>query len=166
MILPYLKTNQDAGAGDADVDAEPKGACPFLNQEGRCKVHAFRPGICRLFPLGRYYEEDGNGFRYFLQIHECQKTDRTKIKVKKWLGIPELKHYEAYIVSWHHLLKTCEESTGELSEEEQKILQMVMLRTFYQTPYPGKNKEDLEQPEQFYEAYEERRQMIREKLGL
>lgn len=166
MILPYLKTNQDAGAGDADVDAEPKGSCPFLNQEGRCKVHAFRPGICRLFPLGRYYEEDGNGFRYFLQIHECQKTDRTKIKVKKWLGIPELKHYEAYIVSWHHLLKTCEESTGELSEEEQKILQMVMLRTFYQTPYPGKNKEDLEQPEQFYEAYEERRQMIREKLGL
>ena len=53
-----------------------------------------------------------------------------------------------------------------MSEEEQKILQMVMLRTFYQTPYPGKNKEDLEQPEQFYEAYEERRQMIREKLGL
>ena len=77
-----------------------------------------------------------------------------------------MKHYEAYIVSWHHLLKTCEESTGELSEEEQKILQMVMLRTFYQTPYPGKNKEDLEQPEQFYEAYEERRQIIREKLGL
>ena len=162
MILPHLRTDQEPGDGDVDV----KGACPFLDEKGRCSVHAFRPGICRLFPLGRYYEEDGNGFKYFLQIHECQKTDRSKIKVKKWLGIPELKRYEAYIVSWHNLLKTCEKATGELSDEQQKILQMVMLRTFYQTPYPGEKTEDLEQPEQFYKAYEERREMIRDKLGL
>ncbi len=61
---------------------------------------------------------------------------------------------------WHNLLKTCEKATGELSDEQQKILQMVMLRTFYQTPYPGEKTEDLEQPEQFYKAYEERREMI------
>ena len=44
-----------------------KEACYFLNEEGRCSIHSFRPGICRLFPLGRFYEEEG--FRYFLQIH-------------------------------------------------------------------------------------------------
>ena len=32
-------------------------SCVFLNEEGRCSVHAIRPGFCRLFPLGRYYTE-------------------------------------------------------------------------------------------------------------
>lgn len=30
--------------------------CGFLNEQGRCSIHPQRPGICRLFPLGRYYE--------------------------------------------------------------------------------------------------------------
>ena len=42
----------------------PEEACTFLNKEGRCSVHPYRPGICRLFPLGRIYEEDS--FSYFL----------------------------------------------------------------------------------------------------
>ena len=70
-------------------------AVAFLTEEGRCGIHPFRPGICRLFPLGRYYEE--NGFRYFLQVHECQKENRAKVKVKKWLDTPDLKKYETYI---------------------------------------------------------------------
>ena len=41
--------------------------CVFLNTEGRCSIHDIRPGFCRLFPLGRYYTEDG--FKYILQIH-------------------------------------------------------------------------------------------------
>ena len=68
IVLPHLKMNQE-GEG-----------CAFLNEEGRCSIHPFRPGICRLFPLGRVYDEEG--FHYFLQIHECKKKDRTKIKVK------------------------------------------------------------------------------------
>ncbi len=43
IILPNLRM-----AGEEE-------ACVFLNEEGRCSVHAYRPGICRLFPLGRYY---------------------------------------------------------------------------------------------------------------
>ena len=53
MILPNLK-----------MDVQ-KDACPFLNDEGRCSIHSCRPGLCRLFPLGRYYEE--NGFKYFIR---------------------------------------------------------------------------------------------------
>ena len=64
MILPNLK-----------MDVQ-KDACPFLNDEGRCSIHSCRPGLCRLFPLGRYYEE--NGFKYFIQIHECSRKDRGK----------------------------------------------------------------------------------------
>ena len=46
-------------------------ACAFLNAEGRCSIHPYRPGICRLFPLGRYYE-DGD-YKYILQVNECAK---------------------------------------------------------------------------------------------
>ena len=59
-----------------------KEACAFLNDSGRCTIHGARPDICRLFPLGRIYEE--KGFRYFLQVYECEKKDRLKVKVKKW----------------------------------------------------------------------------------
>ena len=62
IILPNLKL-----AGDSEQ-------CTFLNGEGRCSIHPHRPGICRLFPLGRYYEEDG--FHYILQTHECEKQNR------------------------------------------------------------------------------------------
>ncbi|MCD7763813.1 MAG: YkgJ family cysteine cluster protein [Lachnospiraceae bacterium] len=34
-------------------------ACGFLNSEGRCSIHPYRPGVCRLFPLGRYYIKKG-----------------------------------------------------------------------------------------------------------
>ena len=68
MILPNLKM-----AGE-------KEACSFLTTEGRCSIHTIRPGICRLFPLGRIYDEAG--FKYFLQIHECSNQNRTKVKVK------------------------------------------------------------------------------------
>ena len=77
LILPSLRMT---GAGEA---------CSFLQEDGRCSVHAFRPGICRIFPLGRYYEK--GSFSYFLQIHECRKENRTKVKVKKWIDTPEAK---------------------------------------------------------------------------
>lgn len=63
MVLPNLKM-----AGEEE-------ACLFL-KDGRCSIHGYRPGICRLFPLGRIYEE--NGFKYFIQVHECKKQERGK----------------------------------------------------------------------------------------
>lgn len=78
-------------------------ACGYLDTQGRCTIHAFRPGICRLFPLGRLYEEDG--FRYFLQVHECKAQQKTKVKIKQWLDTPDLSRYEAFILEWHDFLK-------------------------------------------------------------
>ena len=67
--------------------------CPFLNEKGRCNIHAIRPGICRLFPLGRCYDGEG-GFQYFLQIYECKKEPKSKVKIKNWLGVEEIGRYE------------------------------------------------------------------------
>lgn len=57
--------------------------CAYLDADGRCRIHDVRPGICRLFPLGRVYDEKGD-FSYFLQTGECAKKNLAKIKVKKW----------------------------------------------------------------------------------
>ncbi len=120
-------------------------ACSFLNQEGRCSVHPARPGICRLFPLGRFYEN--NTFQYFLQVHECQKN-RTKVKVKKWLDTPNLKEYENYINKWHYFQKDLQKMLESQSDEMRKKVSMYILQEFYLRPY---NTEVA-----FYEQFEER----------
>lgn len=40
---------------------DENGACLFLNEEG-CNVHANRPLVCRIFPLGRHIRENGDIF--------------------------------------------------------------------------------------------------------
>ena len=145
MILPSLRME------------EKEDACPFLDENGRCSVHAFRPGICRLFPLGRYYEEDG--FRYFIQIHECSRKDRGKVKIRKWLEIPNLKAYEAYILKWHDFLKECESTLDTLSEENVRILTLFVLRKFYETAYPAQDENG------FYSEFSDRLREVREKFG-
>lgn len=103
--------------------------CAFLNAEGRCSVHAIRPGICRLFPLGRYY--DGKSFQYFLQIHECKKENRTKVKVKKWIDTPDLKKNEKYISDWHYFLTDMQKTLATLQNDEKvKKINMLILQTF------------------------------------
>ena len=146
MILPNLKM-------DPKTDA-----CPFLDENERCGIHAFRSGICRLFPLGRLYEEEG--FRYFLLTKECKKENRGKVKVKKWLGITNLKAYEQYISDWHQFLLTCEESIGELEKENIHILTTYILRLFYQTPY------EAEDDGSFYQEFYQRREQVRKTLGI
>lgn len=146
MILPNLKM-------DPKTDA-----CPFLDENERCGIHAFRSGICRLFPLGRLYEEEG--FRYFLLTKECKKENRGKVKVKKWLGITNLKAYEQYISDWHQFLLTCEESIGELEKENIQILTTYILRLFYQTPY------EAEDDGAFYQEFYQRREQVRKTLGI
>lgn len=123
LILPNLKM-----AGE-------KEACVFLDKEGRCSVHEIRPGICRLFPLGRFYEN--GSFQYFLQVHECPKENKTKVKVKKWLDTPDLKRYEKFICDWHYYLKELEKKV-KADPEQIKPVSMELLNKFYMEPYEWK----------------------------
>ena len=108
--------------------------CVFLDKNGRCSIHAVRPGLCRLFPLGRYYED--GGFRYFLQVNECPASNRSKVKVSKWIDTPEQKKNYDFLCSWHALLNHLEETVaGEEDSDRSKQLNMLMLRTFYMQPY-------------------------------
>lgn len=121
VILPNLKM-----AGSLE-------RCVFLDQEGRCGIHPFRPGICRLFPLGRFYED--RDFQYFLQIHECPHPSRTKVKVRKWIDTADVKQYDSFIKSWHYFLSDLEAGMEQSSDEEIRKLNLYVLKHFYQTPF-------------------------------
>lgn len=140
LILPNLKMS---GA---------KETCPFLNENGRCAIHAVRPGICRLFPMGRIYE---NGtFYYFLQVHECKKQNRTKVKVSKWLDTPNLKQYEQFVSDWHYFLKDLEKEIRQLEDPEKiKRIGLSLLHIFYQRPY--------REAQDFYTQFYERMRQVR-----
>ena len=142
MILPNLKMNEQTES------------CSFLNKEGRCTIHPSRPGICRLFPLGRVFE-DGR-FKYFLQIHECEKKDRTKVKVKKWIGMENFGAYETYLNDWHGFVVKCTEALPTLDEAQRRTLTLYVLRAFFQTPYNS---------EEFYEEFHERFHNVKEMFG-
>lgn len=145
LILPNLKM---LGAGVPQ--------CAFLNEEGRCSIHAFRPGYCRLFPLGRNYEEDK--LSYFVLKDACPAPNKSKVKISKWLGIPNLKSYEKFVVEWHGLTKLLRGIYAEHAQEDAviKAINMKFLQTFYLMPY---------QTEDFYQAFEERRKEMRNFLA-
>ena len=140
VILPNLKMQ------------EATGGCLYLNPEGRCRIHEQRPGICRLFPLGRLYEEQG--FSYILQVHECKAKNKTKVKVRQWLQIADLNRYESYICDWHILIKNyqTEAKKGLLQGEALKQQNLKLLQIFYFSPYDASRD--------FYPQYQERRQML------
>ena len=134
MILPNLKMTGE------------KEACAFLNTEGRCNIHSIRPGICRLFPLGRYYSN--GGFQYFLQVHECKNQNRTKVKVKKWIDTPDLKQNEEFVLEWHDFVNEIQEKIMQVADDELfKKVNMFLLQQFYIERYHS---------EDFYKQFEER----------
>lgn len=122
IILPNLKM-----AGEKET-------CSFLNEESRCSIHSFRPGICRLFPLGRFYEN--NSFQYFLQVHECKKENRSKVKVSKWIDTPDLKKNQKFVSDWHYFQKDVQKVLKSTQNDELiKKINMYVLNQFFVAPY-------------------------------
>lgn len=153
IMLPNLKM------------AENTGGCSFLSEEKRCAIHKARPSMCRLFPLGRYWEDEAH-FKYILQTGQCKKSNLTKIKVKKWLDTPNLEQYNEYLIVWHRYIKRIEAAVSqiqqgmnvsedgitdskklELAATQIKTICLYTLKTFYATPYPD---------EDFFESFKKR----------
>ena len=146
LILPHLRMQ-------AGTDA-----CTFLSEAGKCTIHAFRPGICRLYPLGRQYEEQG--VRYFRVPESCE--DRSDhVRIDKWLGISGgkagLHRYEQFKSQWQHFTRSMKETlkSGELEQETARQLNVYLLQRFYLEPYPE---------ERFFEAFFHRLQDVETQL--
>lgn len=139
IILPNMKSDN--------------GVCVMLKDK-RCTIHAERPDFCRLFPLGRLYEDDT--FSYIMQINQCDKAS-VKVKVKKWIDTPDYERYSKYILRWHGIIK---KSAAKAAQEPDrcKDIMMSLLQRFYQVSFV--NDSD------FYEEFDARADLfIKEVLG-
>ena len=127
--------------------------CGFLDAEGRCSIHPCRPSICRLFPLGRYYEK--GDFKYFLQVHECTKKNRTKVKVQKWIDIEPIEEHTEFVRKWHNFLGLSRRKIREAKDERQiRNYMLFLLELFYVAEY---------EPEDFFGQFHKRlRTAVRE----
>lgn len=135
IILPNLKMS-----GDRD-------SCAFLNEEGRCSIHAFRPGFCRMFPLGRLYEN--RSFQYFLQVNECERECKTKVKVRRWIDVPSAQEYETFISDWHYFLKDLQDYMRKAQGTgAARAVSLFVLQLFFVRPYIAQMN--------FYEQFAER----------
>ncbi|MCR4901807.1 MAG: YkgJ family cysteine cluster protein [Butyrivibrio sp.] len=150
IILPCLLMNSEItithNSNKALGSVTEKEACTFLDENGRCSIHQYRPQICRLFPLGRIYENGSH--KYFLQVNECQKERQTKIKIKKWLDTPDFSKYEAYTDKWHFFIKDLSERASSMPQEQLKAVSMGILKVFFMTDY----NTDVD----FYEQFNDR----------
>jgi len=139
LLLPHLNF------------AKENGTCPFLETDGLCRIHGNRPGLCRLFPLARYFEDDK--LYYILQIHECPNPVTPKVKVKNWLGIPNLEQYEAFLMEWHRLVAKVQEKIATAPDNQTlQTVTTVFLKLFYLTPY-GKDEDFFAQFQKRTEAF-------------
>lgn len=121
--------------------------CPFLNEQGRCSIHPFRPGLCRTFPLGRNYE--AGRLTYFPVEGGCVQKNRSKVRVEDWIGVSDFRGYERFLICWHELTKTLRRELAAATEEEQRSRNLFFLQCFYMQPYTEETD--------FYSQFEQRR---------
>lgn len=144
IILPNMKMQEQTDA------------CALLDEDGRCSAHAFRPGLCRLFPLGRNYEEDK--FQYFIVEGACPQPQKSKVKISKWLEEPLLKQNEEFITEWHYFMKDMKNVVKWTEDKPDcaKSINMLILQEFFRKPY--------EAEKDFYSQYRERKEYVENML--
>ena len=143
IILPNLKMT---GANES---------CAFLDDMGRCSIHSFRPGICRIFPLGRYYE--AHNFSYIYQINECPCRSNDQVKVGKWIDTPNLARNKRFLIDWHYFLNDVEAMIRNTKDDNSvKDINLYVLNLFYGKSYA----QEEEFYEQFYTRLQEARRIL------
>ena len=131
--------------------------CTFIDGNGRCMIHEYRPDICRLFPLGRIYQDGGH--KYFIQTHECNRVNGSeKYTVRQWIAEPDYDRYEKFIDDWHDFINSIlSEVQKNGSAEDIRNLCMVIIKKFYMADY---NEGD------FYDRFYEILDYVRKAVGM
>ena len=146
ILLPYLNMQDDN-----------KKRCSFLNKEDRCTIHAKRPNICRLFPLGRVYKDDD--FKYFLQVGNCLKENLKDVKVKKWVGIENYDENKKFILEWYKFIKALTFRLKFVRDEREiEEINEILLDQFYRIK--------IEEGENFYSVFTKNLPNIKNRLGI
>lgn len=144
LILPHVMQSE-------------KDKCVFMDMNRRCSIHKYRPGICRLFPLGRNYER--GTFSYFIVDGACTKGYKSKVKISQWLGIENITQYEKFVSDWHYFIKEIAIIYNYvLNSGSNTDLDLYLLKVFYRMPYNVYNEND------FYEEFYRRLNHVNQSL--
>ena len=143
ITLPYLKM-QDKNKN-----------CSFLDKNGRCTIHSKRPNICRLFPLGRVYQD--NDFKYFLQVDNCPKEELKDVKVADWINIENYNENKKFILEWYKFIKALTFRLKFVRDEDEiENINQILLDSFYRVKIDN----------DFYKSFEELLPKVKNKLGI
>ena len=144
ISLPYLKMQDN-------------NKCSFLNENGRCIIHSKRPNICRMFPLGRVYQD--NDFKYFLQIGNCPKEDLKDVKVSDWIGIENYSENKRFILEWYKLTKALAFRLKFVRDEKEiEEINQILLDSCYRI--------NVEEGANFYSVFLQCLPNIKKRLGI
>lgn len=145
ILLPYLKMQDDSKR------------CSFLNNEGRCIIHSNRPNICRLFPLGRAYQNDD--FKYFLQVGNCPKENLNEVEVMKWIGIKNYEDNKKFVLEWYKFIKALTFRLKFVRDEKEiEEVNKVILDNFYRIK--------IKDNENFYSVFLKELPKVKNILGI
>ena len=143
IVLPYLKMQ------------EKNKNCSFLDEKGRCTIHLKRPNICRLFPLGRAYQD--NDFKYFLQVDNCPKDELKDVKVSQWINIENYNENKKFILEWYKFIKALTFRLKFVRDEKEIAhINEILLDNFYRVKIDN----------DFYKSFEELLPKVKNKLGI
>ena len=143
IVLPYLKMK------------EKNKNCCFLDKNGRCTIHSKRPNICRLFPLGRAYQD--NDFKYFLQVDNCPKDELKDVKVSQWINIENYNENKKFILEWYKFIKALTFRLKFVRDEDEiENINQILLDSFYRVKIDN----------DFYKSFEELLPKVKNKLGI
>lgn len=160
LILPHMRMSGRSEpmykeGSDTPVIYDIGSGCMFLGNDGRCTIHDIRPGICRLFPLGRIYEK--GGFKYILQVNECIRKNRSKVKVSRWIDTENLDEYEAFVRKWHNFKTYAAKRAAEADDDPEgraKRVMIYILSGIYAEPYKADSEKD------FYPEFDSRLKVV------
>lgn len=144
ILLPYLNMQENK-------------RCSFLNNKDRCMIHSKRPNICRLFPLGRAYQDDD--FKYFLQIGNCPKEELKDVKVEKWIGIENYNENKKFILEWYKFIKALTFRLKFVRDENEiNEINKILLDNCYRI--------EIKEDEDFYSVFSKRLPEVKNRLGI
>ena len=131
--------------------------CGFLDKDERCVIHDHRPSVCRMFPLGRYYDQ--GSFKYIYKPGDCIMPDPSKIKVKKWINIANYEENKAFILDWYKFLKALKWRVKFIHDKKELAeVNAYVINHFFKIQW--------DERQDFYKELEVRIITAKDKLGL
>lgn len=109
VMIKYLRPEISGNSNIPGLllDERLDGSCRFL-RKGVCTVQAFKPIVCAVFPIGRFYnalDEKIHYMRRYVPV-ECGGKDGKEWTLREWIKSWGLDRWDAESIAWSKLLLT------------------------------------------------------------